>query len=156
MFVSELAAQNELAVNLPGDRNRTGHWVLGELSMDGTPIAIEIGAVEGHHYYSFLGAFDSDWSSYSPGKVQIECMIGWALEYGIRDFDFLCVTAQYKSDWTDKSIAVHHFNKTLGIRGRLYHSIWLKRLRPAAKNSLHKLNEKQRDKVLLAGHWNMA
>ena len=142
-FVASLGDKNN-----GNQRDHSNHWVIGELSIDGKPIALEIGAIEDDHYYSFLGAYDLDWSRYSPGKVQIESMIGWALEYGIKDFDFLCVTAQYKSDWTDKSIKVDHFTYPLSVKGRLYHSIWLKRLRPAAKYGLEKLSDKQRDKLM--------
>ncbi len=142
-FITSLGADN-----FGNQRQQPSHWVIGELSIDGVPIALEIGAVEKQHYYSFLGAYDVEWARYSPGKVQIELMIGWALEYGIEEFDFLCVAAQYKSDWTDKSIQVDHFTYPLSVRGRLFHSIWLKRLRPAAKYGLEKLSDNQRDKLL--------
>ncbi len=146
-FVTSLGARvDRCEKNSP--RNQTNHWVIGELSIDSKPIALEIGVVEAGHYYSFLGAYDLDWASYSPGKVQIESMISWALEYGIQSYDFLCVAAQYKSDWTNKTVIVDHFAYPLSVRGRLYHSIWLKRLRPAAKYGLQKLNDNQRDKLM--------
>ena len=45
------------------------------MSLDGKAIAIEIGFIFKHHYYSYMGAFDLAWRDYSPGKVQMREMI---------------------------------------------------------------------------------
>jgi len=128
---------------------KTAHWVGGILSLDDQPVAIEIGAVLGKRYYSYLGAYDVGYSSYSVGKIELECMIGWAIEQGLDDFDFLCVPAQYKSDWTDKSIPVENYTFACSIKGKALHSLWLKRLRPALKKALHQVSPDQR-KLLTA------
>lgn len=128
---------------------QAAEWVVGELSLDGFPVALEIGAVYANRYFSFLGAYKSEFANFSPGKIEMEAMIGWAMERGISDFDFLCVPSQYKSDWTDTSIPVRSFSFASNVRGKLFHSVWLKRLRPAVKYSLQNIPQAQRK--MLAG-----
>ncbi len=126
------------------EENSKATWVAGELCLDGKPIALEIGAVYANRYFSFLGAFNDEFAKFSPGKIEMEAMIGWAMEQGIADFDFLCVPSQYKSDWTDTSIPVRSFSYSCNVRGKLFHSVWLKRLRPAMKYGLHHIPQSQR------------
>lgn len=124
-------------------------WVAAELSLDGVPVALEIGAVYANRYFSFLGAYEDEFAKFSPGKIEMEAMIDWAMDRGISDFDFLCVPSQYKSDWTDTSIPVRSFSYACSVRGKAYHSIWLKRLRPAVKFGLRQIPNSQRK--ILAG-----
>ena len=119
-------------------------WVAGELSLDGKPIAIEIGAICGDRYISFLGAFDPDYANFSPGKIELEAMITWVHEQGIRYFDLLCVSTQYKSDWTDMPVPVENFTYACNLRGKILHSVWLKRLWPAFKYGLQHTPQEQR------------
>lgn len=123
-------------------------WVAAELSLEGAPVAIELGAVYNNRYYSFLGAYDLDYAKFSPGKIEMEAMIAWVMEQGIDEFDFLCVESQYKSDWTDTSLPVSSFTHPCSIRGQLMHSIWVKRLRPAIKKGLHHIPVSQRKMLM--------
>ena len=66
----------EFLANLGGCAGRDGIPPQGAtahvLTVDGTPVGIEIGMVLGKHYYSYLGAFDWQWRDRSPGVVQME------------------------------------------------------------------------------------
>lgn len=126
------------------DNSASPKWVAGELSLDGNPVAVEIGAIYANRYFSFLGAFDIEFGKFSPGKIEMEAMISWAIDLGLSDFDFLSVPSQYKSDWTDTSIALSNFTYAVSVRGKVYHSVWLKRLRPAVKHGFHQIPASQR------------
>lgn len=144
---------NDCFKNFMGDLgrssgNRRCRWVAGALRLDGEPIAIEVGAVYGKHYYSYLGAFDGRYRQFSPGKIELEAMIHWAVDSDIDAFDFLAVPSQYKNDWTDNSIAVSNFTHVASFRGQLLHSVWIKRLRPAVKYSLQRLPVAHRKMIL--------
>jgi CelD/BcsL family acetyltransferase involved in cellulose biosynthesis len=138
-FLAGLAGENQ---------SRNSPWVVAELALDGQPVAIEVGAVSGNRYYSYLGAFNTDYAKHSPGKIELELMIGWALENGFEEFDFLCVPSQYKMDWTNKTVALENFDRVCSLKGRLMHSLWVKRLRPAVKNGLSRIPVKHRKLIM--------
>lgn len=105
------------------------------LTLDGRPIATEIGFVMDRHYYSFLGAFDLDWQDYSPGKVQIESAQKWAKSAGIWAFDFLGDPSSYKLNWTGSNHPLHSRAVPLTTLGILYCSLWKSLIRPALKSA---------------------
>ena len=122
--------------------------VVAEMSLDGTPLAIEIGFVFKHHYYSYMGAFDLEWRDYSPGKVQMREMISWCIENGIGQYDFLGTPAAYKSEWTDRTIDMRDFCDADTLKGAAYVRLWLGRFRPLAKQAFERLSPNARRTVL--------
>ena len=122
--------------------------VVAEMSLDGKPLAIEIGFVFKHHYYSYMGAFDLAWRDYSPGKVQMREMISWCIENGIDQYDFLGTPAAYKSEWTDRTIEMHDFCDADTLKGSAYVRLWLGRLRPLAKKMFERLSPANRRRIL--------
>jgi CelD/BcsL family acetyltransferase involved in cellulose biosynthesis len=105
------------------------------LTLNDKPIATEIALVMGKHHYSFLGAFDLDWQSYSPGKVQIESAQQWAKDVGLSKFDFLGDPSGYKSYWAGTEQPLASRAIPLTGRGMLYCRIWKSLLRPALKSA---------------------
>lgn len=114
------------------------------LTLDGKPIATEIGLVMDRHYYSFLGAFDLDWQHFSPGKVQIESAQKWAKSAGISTFDFLADPSTYKSHWTRSTQPLHSRSVPLSGLGVLYCSIWKSFMRPALKSAYFNMSPDRR------------
>ena len=127
-----------------------GHpqMVVAEMSLDGKAIAIEIGFIFKHHYYSYMGAFDLAWRDYSPGKVQMREMISWCIANGIGQYDFLGTPAVYKSEWTDRTIGMRDFCDAGTLKGAAYARLWLGRLRPLAKRTFERLPLSRRRSVL--------
>lgn len=123
-------------------------WVVGVLSLDSKPVAIEIGAHQKDYYASFLSAYDKSHAKFSVGKIQLELMIKWAVENNISTFDLLVNEGQYKGDWTDTQRNVLQLALPFTATGRVFSSLWLKRLRPAAKLGLEKLGHKKRRMLL--------
>ncbi len=117
------------------------------LTLDGRPIAIEIGMAMHGHYYSYLGAFDWSWRDYSPGKIQIESAQKWAKEAGLERFDFLGDPSDYKSGWSGTTHALHSRFVPNTILGFFYCLAWKSYLRPALKQHYHQMGANGRKKL---------
>lgn len=105
---------------LPGDTLKPDGAIAAGLFLDNVPLAIEIGFCKGRHYFSYLGAFDPQYAEYSPGKVQIEEMLKWALENGITHYDLLGNPSQYKADWSNRTVGLFSYRTGLRPLGALY------------------------------------
>ncbi len=107
-----------------------GRVYLHALTLDGVPIAMELGIRFHEDYYCFLGAIDLAYQKYSPGKVQMENAQRWAIETGIRRFDFLNDPSTYKSSWTNTTEPLTACYIPLTSLGQLYCRHWKAGLRP--------------------------
>lgn len=107
-----------------------GRVYLHALTLDGVPIAMELGMRFHEDYYCFLGAIDLAYQKYSPGKVQMENAQRWAIETGIRRFDFLNDPSTYKSSWTNTTEPLTACYIPLTSLGQLYCRHWKASLRP--------------------------
>ena len=147
------ALTRKFLCSLSGNQNNVDKLpsgaVLGALMLDGKPIAIEIGMCLDGHYYSYLGAFDWQHRPLSPGKIQIEEMQKWAMEVGLKKFDFLGDPAEYKSEWTNSHDALESRNVSTTLRGVLYCVSWKAYLRPVARFLFTKLDADMRSKILI-------
>ncbi|MEM9106067.1 MAG: GNAT family N-acetyltransferase [Pseudomonadota bacterium] len=103
------------------------------LTVDTTPVGIEIGMILGRHYYSYLGAFDWQWRNYSPGVVQMESTQKWAMENQVEKFDLMGDPAAYKSHWSNATQPLKSVIVPISLRGFIYAAVWRARLRPALK-----------------------
>ncbi|MGI9352132.1 MAG: GNAT family N-acetyltransferase [Rhizobiaceae bacterium] len=121
--------------------------VVQVVKLDGKPIAIEIGMLRDGHYYSYLGAIDLEYSSYSPGKVQMEMTQKWAYDYGIRMFDFLSDPSDYKKSWTNMQAAMFTRYFPVTHRGHIYCVVWKAQLKPFLRNLYQRSNPKLRKQV---------
>jgi CelD/BcsL family acetyltransferase involved in cellulose biosynthesis len=107
-----------------------GQIFLHALTLDGVPIAMELGMRFQDHYYCFLGAIDLAYQNHSPGKVQMEGAQRWAIEQGIRRFDFLNDPSTYKSSWTNSTEPLAACYVPLTSLGQLYCRYWKAGLHP--------------------------
>lgn len=123
---------------------------LHALTLDGSPIAMEIGMRFRDDYYCFLGAIDLAYQKYSPGKVQMESAQRWAIETGIRRFDFLNDPSAYKSSWTNATEPLTAFYVPLTSLGRLYCHHWMAGLRPHVRSIYHRFGTQIRARLLSA------
>lgn len=114
-----------------------GRVFLHALLLDDTPIALEIGMRFRQDYYCFLGAIDLALQKHSPGKVQMESAQRWAIETGIRRFDFLNDPSTYKSSWTNTTEPLVTCYLPLTSLGHLYCRHWKLGLRPRLRAIFH-------------------
>jgi len=123
--------------SLPG--SEAGGALAAALTLDGRPIAIEIGFLHHGRFYSYLGAFDWELRELSPGKVQLEEALRWSIEAGIEVYDLLGDPSSYKVDWCNVTTPLASYNAAASLTGRAYLDIWHDRLRPALKRSFEKM-----------------
>ena len=119
------------------------------LTIDGKPAAIEIGFLQDLHYYSYIGAFDWELRDYSPGKVQIEEALRWAIDNGIHSYDLLGNPSTYKTHWSNVEIELASHFKALTVKGKLYESVWKPIVRPLIKETFYRIPVGIRKRVLL-------
>lgn len=70
------------------------------LSARGKPIAVELGFACGGNYAAYLGAYDPDFASFSPGQEQMLLTIAWCFDQGFARYDLLPPRDAYKLHWT--------------------------------------------------------
>lgn len=125
-----------------------GGVFLHELTLDGVPIALEVGMRFHGDYYCFLGAIDMAYHKYSPGKVQMESSQRWAIESGIRRFDFLNDPSTYKSSWTNTTEPLSACYIPFNSLGHLYCRHWMAGLRPHVRALYHRIGPEVRIRLL--------
>jgi len=146
-FLLQLAGNNRADGNLDSHHLPNGA-VLGVLSVDSTPVGIEIGMCLNGHYYCYLGAFEWEYRHLSPGKIQMEESQMWAKKVGMQKFDLLCDPAEYKSKWSNQKEAFQSRSVPITMRGFFYCTLWKAYISPAIRLIFAKLNAKSRAKLL--------
>ena len=121
---------------LPHDPETGNGAIASAITLDGRPIAVEIGFRWFGRFYSYLGSFDWSLRDYSPGKVQLEEAIRWCLEEGIEAYDLLGEPATYKSGWSNSSTSLKSYRLEPTLRGKAFASVWSRSIRPAAKSMM--------------------
>jgi CelD/BcsL family acetyltransferase involved in cellulose biosynthesis len=67
--------------------------------LDQTPIAMELGLIEGSSYFSPKATYDESFSAFSPGHLLTHHIIGDLAHLGVKRYDFLGPKARYKMIW---------------------------------------------------------
>ncbi|MBZ8132457.1 hypothetical protein CLD20_04140 [Afifella sp. IM 167] len=125
-----------------------GGALAAALTLDGRPIAIEIGFLHHRRFYSYLGAFDWELRDLSPGKVQLEEALRWSIESGVEVYDLLGDPSSYKIDWCNVTTPIFAYQASASLKGRAYLDIWHDRLRPALKRGFEKMPLSLRSRLL--------
>lgn len=81
--------------------HKEGRLLLIFLELDGQIIAGRYDFVHGGKAWCFQGGWLPEWEKRSAGKMLVTEIIRWAIQQGLREYDFLGGSAAYKSDWTD-------------------------------------------------------
>lgn len=116
--------------------NKEFQCVFSLLKCDDKIAAAEIGYLYHDIYYSFLGAMDERYKSYSPGSCQLVKTIEWAVANKVKIFDFLAPEDAYKFSWADDGyVEVYDFILPLSFKGQIVGNIYLKMLRPWLKKA---------------------
>ena len=104
--------------------------VLMMLTLDGTPLATQIGALGKHTFEAVIAGFDADYERYSPGARLNEAVIRWAWEHGA-DCALGAGAEPYKLFWSrNQKITVVSHRLTVSGWGLVAHA--LRRLRQRA------------------------
>jgi CelD/BcsL family acetyltransferase involved in cellulose biosynthesis len=84
-------------------------------------------------------AYNLQFEKTGAGALLMEDSIRRACEGGLTALDLMAPGTTYKFDWADRAIDVRDYAIGLNASGKLYASLYLKRLRPAAKQALEHL-----------------
>jgi CelD/BcsL family acetyltransferase involved in cellulose biosynthesis len=118
--------------------------VVSKLSVKGRTAAIEAGFGHRDWYHLYLGAFAPEFAKLGPGNVITEKMIEWCVANGLTRYDMLAPRSRYKSEWQTNEVAVVDFALPLTMRGRIYATLVMKRLRPAMRDVFYALPPRAR------------
>lgn len=125
--------------DLDGNREQLDGAIAYVMTVDGRPVAIELGFLQDKRYYCFLGAFDWDMRNFSLGKVQMEQSLKWAIENGITKIDFLGNYEAYQGDWSNSSTEVVSYGAATSLKGMAYANLWEQQLKPGLKKVFRRL-----------------
>jgi len=92
---------------------------VGDLSLDGRPLAAGFGTLTGDGFQLLATGFDVAWKNWSPGLLLAEDMVAWAEAEGIRAFDFTIGEEAYKLDFHVETPPLFDLIVPLSIKGRL-------------------------------------
>lgn len=84
-------------------------------------------------------AYNLKFEKTGAGALLMQDSIRQACESGYAVLDLLAPGSNYKFDWTDRAMAVNDHAVGLTAAGRLYASLYLKRMRPAAKSTIEQM-----------------
>ncbi|MEM7425872.1 MAG: GNAT family N-acetyltransferase [Pseudomonadota bacterium] len=143
-----MAGTQEFMQGLRDTPDGSARCVAGELTLDGHTIAAEFGFERHGHYIGYLGAFDWHFRVHSPGKLEMEEMLGWCMREGIEWYDLLGNASTYKDDWSNMTVPLVNLHEGLTTLGKAQANLWSKRLRPALKSALESLSGDQRKFLL--------
>lgn len=118
---------------LTGNCGSRSGAVLFVLDIDGAPAAAELGFIHRNDFYAYIGGFDWDYRQLSPGKVLMEMVIEWLHAAGVARYDLLGNPAEYKSTWSNTTVALTGYVLPVSLRGRIYAYGWLNHMRPGLK-----------------------
>ncbi len=130
------------------DCKQVGLEPLGtSLTLDGTPIAEQLGFVYQGCYYAYMSTWNTDFEHVSPGKLHLGEIIKACYDRNLDSADFMIPAVPYKFTWAKDAVNVQDFVYPISLRGRLYNELWLKCLRPVAKRVLYKLSPQIRSRI---------
>ena len=120
--------------------------------------AANFGVVFGDCYYHVLSSYcDNELTRYGPGTLHLRELLTYAIQRGLRLFDFTIGDERYKLEWSDLKLKLYDYSKGATWRGRIAHLLsvvrrsikrfikqtpvlwhWASRLRSAIGPHLHR------------------
>jgi len=73
-----------------------GNLHLSVLTCDERPAAIHLGFVSRDGFYWYMPSYDQAFAKHSPGRLHLTRLVMWAIDNGLRRFDFLRGSYSYK------------------------------------------------------------
>ncbi len=90
------------------------------LLLDDKVLAVHWGAVRDGRFYYLMPSHDSQWESYSPGRLLLEHLMQWSFANGLRVFDFTNGEEPYKMEWANVKTPLYEYRQPLTLKGRMY------------------------------------
>ncbi len=112
---------------------------IGIVRTDKDIAAVEIGVRCRDRMAVHVIAYNLQFEKTGAGALLMEDSMRRACEGGLAALDLMAPGTTYKFDWADRAMDVRDYAIGLNASGKLYASLYLKRLRPAAKQALEHL-----------------
>jgi len=99
----------------------TRHLVhVSRLDVGATIAAVNLGLTYRGCYYHLLASYDDgEVSRYGPGAAHLHDLMHYAIDCGLRVFDFTIGDERYKRDWCDTELKLYDFISAATWRGAL-------------------------------------
>ncbi|MFY9693463.1 MAG: GNAT family N-acetyltransferase [Xanthobacteraceae bacterium] len=128
-------------------------------------VAANFAVVFGDCYYHVLSSYcDNELTRYGPGTLHLRELLAYAIQRGLRLFDFTIGDERYKLEWSDLKLKLYDYSKGATWRGRIAHLLsvvrrsikrfikqtpvlwhWASRLRSAIGPLLQRTSRPRRD-----------
>ncbi len=137
-FFSDTATRS-LFATFPSDQVTMNGAVAIELRAGNRPVACEVGFCFKGRYLSHIGAFDWTLRSMSPGRIQLDAAISWAIDNHLSSFDLLGNPTEAKDQVCDRFNPLVSYREPRTAKGRLLGYLASPRLTILAKQSYYRL-----------------
>ena len=132
---------------LRGAIGDNGSVHLSALILDDKILATHWGMVYGDRFYFLMPTYaGGEWRKFSMGRLLQEKIIEWAIEDGLKIFDFTIGCEEYKKKWCDQKMTIYSREKLISIFGILFFIFTLSsrflKMNPISRKYLMKLNKK--------------
>lgn len=100
---------------------------LSVLMLDDEILATHLGIHHRDQFYYLMPTFNHDdkWRKFSLGRIHLERLIGWAIDNGIKKFDFTIGGESYKTNWCNSEMPVYDHLNLKTPRGVVYYLYFL-------------------------------
>jgi CelD/BcsL family acetyltransferase involved in cellulose biosynthesis len=98
---------------------RSRHMVhVSRLDVGSTWSAINLGLMSRDTYCHVLASYDDgETSRFGPGVAHLRDLLRYAIERGLKHFDFTIGDERYKREWSDRTILLHDHVTAASVRG---------------------------------------
>jgi CelD/BcsL family acetyltransferase involved in cellulose biosynthesis len=98
---------------------RSRHLVhVSRLEVGPTWAATNLGLIFGGSYYHVLASYnDGDLARFGPGAAHLRDLLGYAIERGLRCFDFTIGDEPYKLEWSEGTLKLYDLVVPASLRG---------------------------------------
>jgi CelD/BcsL family acetyltransferase involved in cellulose biosynthesis len=118
--LSEKSIQN-FYLNLSGKLGGYGRIHVSSLGINDEILATHWGAIYGDRYYWLMPSYaGGGWRKFSAGRLLLENTIRWAIENGLKVFDFTIGGEEYKKIWCNQSLSTYDYLAYNSITGFIY------------------------------------
>jgi CelD/BcsL family acetyltransferase involved in cellulose biosynthesis len=92
---------------------------LSRLDVGETWAALNLGLRFHDCYYHILASYDDgEVSRFGPGAAHLRALLHYAIELGLKRFDFTIGDESYKRDWCETEQRLHDYSAAVTLRGR--------------------------------------
>jgi CelD/BcsL family acetyltransferase involved in cellulose biosynthesis len=95
---------------------------VGRVQIGASCAAANFAITFGDCYYHVLSSYcDNELTRYGPGTLHLRELLAYAIQHGLRRFDFTIGDERYKLEWSDLRLKLYDYSKGATWGGRIAH-----------------------------------